>query len=63
MQLFARAHLVAREIEALLIARIGQAPPLVIGTNAYRRAMALIDVRDLMARIAEDPAQAFDRLY
>jgi len=51
------------ELEALLQARVYSEPPLIIGTRGYRRAMARIDIRDMMQRIDDDAMEAFDRCY
>ncbi|CAK0764287.1 putative HAD family hydrolase [Azospirillaceae bacterium] len=42
-------------IADLLISRIYREPFLIIGTNSYRRAMAKIDVDDILQRIREEP--------
>jgi HAD superfamily hydrolase (TIGR01509 family) len=60
---FERAKQRIGEIEALLMERVHAKPPLVIGTRSYRRAMAELDVRDLLERILEDAALSFDRHY
>ena len=41
----------ASEIEATLRDRIYSEPYIIIGTNAYRRAMCGIDIDDIMTRI------------
>lgn len=46
-----------REGDTLLGAlrgRLAEEPPLIIGTQAYRRAMAEVDVQDIASRLAED---------
>lgn len=42
--------------------RVYREPFLIIGTQAYRRAMAGVDVEDVRRRLAEDPEQIFPRL-
>lgn len=51
------------EIEAFLLDRIYRRPYLVIGTRSHRRAMAALDVRDIMQRISQDSAAAFEACY
>ena len=55
------ARAAAGRIEEILRERLEQDPPLVIGTEAYRRAFLPLDVRDLLDRIALDPAEACER--
>ncbi|MGE5235547.1 MAG: HAD family hydrolase [Acidobacteriota bacterium] len=50
------------EISRLIDARLGRRPPLLIGTTAYRRAMARADLADIGSRLAEDPAEVLARL-
>lgn len=40
--------------------RIHAEPPLVIGTHGYRRAMAEVDLEDILERLALDPEAALD---
>lgn len=61
--LFERARGKLDAIEALLMDRIYTTPYLIIGTQSYRRAMALSDVGDISQRIREDPIAAFDHAY
>jgi len=55
-------HLAAQRagdrIEGLLRERLDQSPPLIVGTEAYRRALLPLDVRDLRERIDGDPDAA-----
>jgi len=51
-----------REVELLcgmLAERVVRPPYLIIGTQSYRRAMALTDVRDIRRRIEQDPERVF----
>jgi HAD superfamily hydrolase (TIGR01549 family) len=48
----------AREILEALRERVHAEPPLVIGTQGYRRAMAEVDVDDVRARLDLDPEAA-----
>jgi HAD superfamily hydrolase (TIGR01509 family) len=50
----------APRIEALLRARLASGPPLVVGTEAHRRAFLPLDLSDLLERIATDPDAACD---
>ena len=43
--------------------RIHGAPPLIVGTHSYRRAMAELDVDGVQSRIEEDAGAAFERQY
>lgn len=55
------AQAAAGRIEELLLERLGQDPPLIVGTEAYRRAFLPLDVRDLLDRIALDPRPACEQ--
>jgi HAD superfamily hydrolase (TIGR01549 family) len=46
----------------LMLARVYRAPYLIIGTQAYRRAMARLDVEDIQQRLGQDPEQIFPLL-
>lgn len=46
----------------LIANRIARRPTLIIGTRAYRRAMARIDVEDIRSRLEADPAPVLERL-
>ncbi len=46
----------------LIRSRIARRPPLIIGTRAYRRAMASIDIEDIRSRLDADPGPVLDRL-
>jgi hypothetical protein len=50
-------------IEKFLMDRVYRTPPLIIGTQSYRRAMARLDVRDILHRMNEDGATAFEDHY
>ena len=63
LEVYARAKSIRTQIRDDLLDRIYRDPPLIIGTQAYRRAMARIDVDDIMARLAEDPAVSFETHY
>jgi len=52
-----------QEIVDLVLNRLYQNPPLIIGTQSYRRAMAKIDVEDMRARIEQEPEIAFEQQY
>jgi len=52
-----------KAIVDLVLNRLYQNPPLIIGTQSYRRAMAKIDVEDMKARIQQDPELAFEQQY
>jgi len=60
-------HEVARaasgRIEELLRARLDEVPPLVVGTESYRRAFLPLDIADLLERIALDPGEACDLCF
>jgi HAD superfamily hydrolase (TIGR01509 family) len=49
-------------LRVLMLERVYREPYLVIGTHAYRRAMARLDVEEVFQRLDEDPAQIFPRL-
>lgn len=53
----------AETLLGLLRARLAEDPPLIIGTQAYRRAMAEVDVRDIARRLAEDPQVAYEATW
>lgn len=55
-----RAQQCRERLEGLLRRRVYTEPYLIIGTRAYRRAMAEIDVEDLLARVALDPVEVLD---
>ena len=57
------ARAAAARLEEMLHERIEQEPPLVIGTEAYRRALLPLDVRDLLERVALDPDRACDLCF
>jgi hypothetical protein len=57
------ARSAAARLEEMLRARLGQEPPLVIGTEAYRRAFLPLDVGDLLERVALDPDRACDLCF
>lgn len=61
--MYENAKLLADKIEYLLMERVYQTPPLIIGTQSYRRAMAAVDVRDILQRIGHNANDAFERLY
>lgn len=52
----------AERICALIRGRIAESPHLVIGTRAYRRAMAEVDLDDIRARLTADPVPVLDQL-
>lgn len=62
-RVFERAKASAADISSLLISRVYSSPPLIIGTQAYRRAMARVDVDDILDRIARDPDEALAHAY
>ena len=57
------ARAAAGRIEELLRARLEEDPPLVVGTEAYRRAFLPLDVADLLDRIALDPGEACELCF
>ena len=52
----------ATEIETALRSRIYSKPPIVIGTNGYRRAMSGIDIDDIMHRIHSESTREITRI-
>ena len=54
-EVHAAARSAARRLAAMLADRLEREPPLVIGTESYRRAFLPLDARDLLARVAMDP--------
>ncbi|HPA95535.1 MAG: HAD family hydrolase [Thermoanaerobaculia bacterium] len=60
-------HETAREassrIDELLRSRLEIDPPLIVGTEAYRRAFLPLDIADLLARIATSPDSACDLCF
>jgi HAD superfamily hydrolase (TIGR01509 family) len=58
-----RARGAVGRIEALLHARLAADPPLVVGTESYRRAFLPLDIDDLKARIALAPDAACDLCF
>jgi putative hydrolase of the HAD superfamily len=63
LSMYENAKSLNDKIEYLLMDRIYQDPPLIIGTQSYRRAMAAVDVRDILHRVSLDANDAFKRLY
>lgn len=57
------ARAAASRLEEMLRDRIEQEPPLVVGTEAYRRAFLPLDVRDLLERVALEPERACDLCF
>jgi len=57
------AQRAAPRLEELLRARLEREPPLVVGTESYRRAFLPIDIEDLLARIATAPDEACDACF
>lgn len=51
------------ELLALLSMRIHEEPPVVVGTQSYRRALAEVDVADVRSRLSMEPEAAFDWCY
>lgn len=60
---FELAHQRCRQIETFLMERIYKSPAVIIGTHAYRRAMATLDVKDMLSRIQEDGAASLERNF
>ena len=58
-----RARAGVSRIEELLRARLAMDPPLVVGTESYRRAFVPLDIADLKERIALDPDAACDLCF
>ena len=52
----------AESICALIKRRIAERPPLIIGTRAYRRAMAGLDLADIQTRLTADPGPVLEQL-
>ena len=52
------AQAAAGRLEERLLRRLAEEPPLIVGTEAYRRAFLPLDVRDLLDRVATDPETA-----
>jgi HAD superfamily hydrolase (TIGR01509 family) len=48
-------------VTEFLADRVGREPYLVIGTHSYRRAMAMVDVREIADRLNHDPDQVMTR--
>lgn len=59
---FASIRQRSARLREMMLERVYREPFLVIGTHAYRRAMARLDVEEVMQRLAEDPEQIFPRL-
>jgi HAD superfamily hydrolase (TIGR01509 family) len=53
----------AGRLEERLRRRLAEEPPLIVGTEAYRRAFLPLDVRDLLDRVATDPDIACDYCF
>lgn len=60
LQLFTRLQNESDRILGLLEDRIYTEPYLIIGTQAYRRAMARVDLEDIRDRLMGDPLKALD---
>ena len=58
-----RVQLSAKAILDIVHERLYQNPPLIIGTQSYRRAMARIDIEDMRARIVQNSTVAFEQQY
>ncbi len=59
LDIYRRAQREVEPLCAMLVERVVRPPYLIIGTQSYRRAMALTDVRDIRRRIEQDPEQVF----
>jgi HAD superfamily hydrolase (TIGR01509 family) len=57
------ANAAAGRLEEMVRERIGREPWLVVGTEAYRRALLPVDARDLAARAGTDPDLACDQCF
>lgn len=60
LQLFTRLQGDSDRILGLIEERIHTKPYLIIGTQAYRRAMARVDLEDIRERLLGDPVKALD---
>jgi putative hydrolase of the HAD superfamily len=49
-------------LREMMLDRVYREPYLIIGTHAYRRAMARLDVAEVLQRLDEDPEDIFPRL-
>lgn len=58
-----RARARVSRLEELLRARLAADPPLVVGTESYRRAFVPLDIADLKERIGLDPDAACDLCF
>ncbi len=58
-----RARAGVARLEELLRARLAVDPPLVVGTESYRRAFVPLDIADLKERIALEPDAACDLCF
>ncbi|MEO8276560.1 MAG: HAD family hydrolase [Thermoanaerobaculia bacterium] len=58
-----RARTGVSRIEELLRARLAMDPPLVIGTESYRRAFVPLDIADLKERVGLEPDAACDLCF
>ena len=58
-----RARAGVARLEELLRARLAMDPPLVVGTESYRRAFVPLDIADLKERIALEPDAACDLCF
>jgi HAD superfamily hydrolase (TIGR01509 family) len=63
LEFYARQRERSDVLLGLLEGRVHGEPPLVIGTQAYRRAMASVDVEDIRSRLQRDPEEALAATY
>jgi HAD superfamily hydrolase (TIGR01549 family) len=63
LEVHGKTRVLRDDVVALLEERLAADPPLVVGTQAYRRAFLRLDLEDVVARIDEDPDRACDRCF
>ncbi|HKC24917.1 MAG TPA: HAD-IA family hydrolase, partial [Thermoanaerobaculia bacterium] len=63
LQFYALQRANADALLSRIAARLREDPPLVVGTHAYRRALASVDLEDIRARLMREPQEALDWTY
>jgi hypothetical protein len=62
-EVHAAAQAAAGRLEEMLRERLRRQPPLIVGTESYRRAFLPLDVADLLGRVATHPDSACDLCF
>jgi putative hydrolase of the HAD superfamily len=63
VEFYAAQHRNADALLARIAERLAEEPPLVVGTHAYRRALAQVDLADIRERLSKEPQDALTWTY